>query len=558
MLIWPKPNYFTNQSFNLLLIMRKITFIVLFFSCFIGHSQQEDAWVYFNVKNNSQSYYDNPLQMLSQRAIDRRSKQKIDLDLKDIPIDISYINQIKAVSGITIKAKSKWLNALHIRGTQTVINSLKSFAFVDKIDFANKALNLTGRKAPAAKIKKVNKVLETQIDFAYGGSANQIQMLHGDVLHKQNYTGSGKIIAVIDAGFPGVNTASTFQRLRDNNQILGGYDFVLRNANPYAGDTHGTMVLSCMGGYKDNALVGTAPDASYYLFRTEDGASENPVEESYWVEAAEKADSLGVDVINTSLGYSDFDNVNYSHTYSEMDGKTAFITRGAEIAFSRGMIVVASAGNEGATANPYIKAPADGISVLTVGAVSSAKVVTTFSCIGPSYDGRVKPDVMAQGLAAVLSDISGNIVTANGTSFSTPITAGMVACLWQAFPNKTNKEIKDLIVKSGDRYSVPNAQYGYGIPDYSLALSNGLGIDDFSAKDIFLYPNPTTDLISISFTENFDSGTVRIYSVLGQKVREQQITKALPTISLKALQSGIYFYEIDWNGKVSRGKLIKQ
>lgn len=220
--------------------------------------------------------------------------------------------------------------------------------------------------------------------------------------------------------------------------------------------------------------------------------------------------------------------------------------------------MVASAGNEGASANPHIGSPADGISVLSVGAVTPTKVVTGFSSIGPSYDGRVKPDVMAQGQSVVMSDISGNIVTAPGTSFSSPITAGMVACLWQAFPNKTNKEIKDLIVKSGDRYSVPNAQYGYGIPDYSLALSNGLGIDDFSAKDIFLYPNPTTDLISISFTENFDSGTVRIYSVLGQKVREQQITKALPTISLKALQSGIYFYEIDWNGKVSRGKLIKQ
>jgi subtilisin family serine protease len=537
--------------------MKNLLFVILLFSCFVGFSQ-EDAWVYFNAKNNSQSYYDNPLLMLSQRALDRRTRQNIPLDSKDIPIDINYINQVKAVAGITVMAKSKWLNALHIRGTQSVINSLKSFSFVDKIDFANKALNLTGRKTAVAKVQAVNKVLETQVNFAYGSSANQIQMLHGDLLHQQNYTGSGKVIAVIDAGFPGVNTAQPFQRLRDNGQILGGYDFVARSDNFYSGASHGTMVLSSMAGYKENALVGTAPDASYYLFITEDNASENPVEESYWAEAAEVADSLGVDVINTSLGYFEFDNPTYSHTYSDMDGKTAFMTRAAEIAFSRGMMVVASAGNEGATVNPHIGAPADGISVLTVGAVTPTKIVTSFSSIGPSFDNRVKPDVMAQGQSVVLSDPAGNIVTASGTSFSGPITAGMVACLWQAFPNKTNRQIKDLIIKSADKYTVPNAQYGYGIPDYSLALSNGLGTDDFSIKDVFLYPNPASDLITVSFNGNFDSGTVRIYSMLGQKMGEQPITKALPTISLKLLQSGVYIYEVDWNGKVSKGRLIKQ
>lgn len=537
--------------------MKKILSIILFFSCFVGFSQ-EDAWVYFNAKNNSQSYYGNPLLMLSQRAIDRRTVQNIPLDSKDIPIDKSFIDQIKAVSGITVMAKSKWLNALHIRGTQTVINSLKSFSFVDKVDFANKALNSTGKKVIVSKIKAVDKVMEAKVDFAYGSSANQIQMLHGDLLHKQNYTGSGKIIAVMDTGFPGVNTAQPFQRLRDNNRILGGYDFVGRNANFYTSDAHGTMVLSCMGGYKENSLVGTAPDASYYLFRTEDVSSENPVEESYWVEAAEKADSLGVDIINTSLGYFEFDKTAYNHTYSEMDGKTAFMTRGAEIAFSRGMMVVVSAGNEGATVNPHIAVPADGVFVLTVGAVNATKTVASFSSIGPSFDGRIKPDIMAQGQSVVLSDSSGNIVTANGTSFSSPIMAGMVACLWQAFPNKTNKEIRDLIIKSADRFAVPNNQYGYGIPDFSLALSNALGINDFLRKDVVLYPNPTTDSCVVSFPGNLDTAILRIYSILGQKIKEERITKTSPTISLKTLQSGIYIYEIDWDGNVTTGKLIKQ
>jgi subtilisin family serine protease len=537
--------------------MKKVLLIILLFSSFVGFSQ-EDAWVYFKFKNNSQSYFDSPLQMLSQRALDRRTKQNISLDSKDIPIDKSLINQVKAVAGITVMAQSKWLNALHIRGTQTVINSLKTFSFVEKIDFANKSLNQTGKKISTAKLKGGNKILEKQINYAYGSSANQIQMLKGDVLHQQNYTGSGKIIAVMDTGFPGVNTAQPFQRLQTNNQILGGYDYVNRNANFYSGDSHGTMVLSAMGGYQENALVGTAPDASYYLFITENAASENPVEESLWVEAAEKADSLGVDVINSSLGYFEFDNAAYNHTYSDMDGKTAFMTRGAEIAFSRGMIVVVSAGNEGGTVDPHIAIPADGISVLAVGAVTSSKTVASFSSIGPSFDGRTKPDVMAQGQAAVLANPSGSIVTANGTSFSSPIMAGMVACLWQAFPNKTNAAIKDLIVKSADRFIAPTTQYGYGIPDFSLALSNGLGVSDFSKTNIFLYPNPVIDFSTVSFSEDFDSGVFRVYTMLGQKMMEQTITKIAPTISLKILQSGVYIYKMDYNGNTKTGKLIKR
>ena len=536
--------------------MKKALLITLLFSSFVGFSQ-EDAWVYFNVKNNSQSFFDNPSLMLSQRALDRRTKQNVSLDSKDIPIDKIFINQVKAVSGITVMAQSKWLNALHIRGTQASINSLKSFAFVGKVDFANKALNQKGKKALTAKMKAVNKVLETQVNYAYGSSLNQIQMLKGDLLHQQNYTGSGKIIAVMDAGFPGVNTEQPFRRLQTNNQILGGYDYVNRNVNFYSGNSHGTMVLSSMGGYQENALVGTAPDASYYLFITENAVSENPVEESYWVEAAEKADSLGVDVINTSLGYFGFDNTAYDHTYNDMDGKTAFMTRGAEIAFSRGMIVVASAGNEGGTANPHIAVPADGISVLAIGAVTSTKTVASFSSIGPSFDGRVKPDVMAQGQAAVLANPSGSIVTANGTSFSGPIMAGMVACLWQAFPNKTNKEIKDLIVKSADRFLVPTTQYGYGIPDFSLAFSNGLGVSVLSKTDLFLYPNPVSDLDTVSFSEHFDTGVFCVYTILGQKIMEQTITKTAPTISLKALQSGVYIYKLDFNGNTKTGKLIK-
>jgi hypothetical protein len=360
--------------------MKKLYVTLFLLITFVGFSQQ-DAWVYFNAKPSSQQYINKPLEMLSQRALDRRINQNIAIDFKDIPVEQSYINQIKLAAGITVKAKSKWMNAVHVRGTQANINSLTMFSFVSKIDFADKSLNRTTKIAKFSKIKKVDKTKKTKIDYAYGSSANQIQMLNGHQLHQKNYTGSGKIIAVLDGGFIGVNTALPFQKLRANNQILGGYNFVLRDPNFYTGVSHGTSVLSVMGGYQENSLVGTAPDASYYLFITEDDTSENPIEESLWVEAAERADSLGVDIINTSLGYFDYDNNAYSHTYSELNGTSAFISRGAEVAFSRGMIVVTSAGNSGGTANPYIATPADAFSIIAVGAVNSTEVVTSFSSI---------------------------------------------------------------------------------------------------------------------------------------------------------------------------------
>ena len=537
--------------------MKKFYVALFLLTTSVGFAQQ-DAWVYFTAKPSSQQYINKPLEMLTQRALDRRINQNIAIDFKDIPVEQSYINQVKLAAGITVKAKSKWMNAIHVRGTQANINSLTILSFVSKIDFADKSLNRTAKIAKLSKIKKVDKTKKTKIDYAYGSSANQIQMLNGHQLHQKNYTGSGKIIAVLDGGFIGVNTALPFQRLRANNQILGGYNFVLRDPNFYTGVSHGTSVLSVMGGYQENSLVGTAPDASYYLFITEDDTSENPIEESLWVEAAERADSLGVDIINTSLGYFDYDNNAYSHTYSELNGTSAFISRGAEVAFSRGMILVTSAGNSGGTANPYIATPADALSVIAVGAVNATEVVTSFSSIGPSSDGRIKPDVMAQGQAAIVSDATGKIVTANGTSFSSPIMAGMIACLWQAFPKKTNREIRELVLKSSDKFSTPNNQYGFGIPDFALAVISQLALESFSKDDFILYPNPASDTVSISLPAKFARATVLVYSILGQKVLEQEITSQASIISLKSLNEGMYLYKVESDGFSKTGKIIKK
>ena len=535
-------------------------------SSFVGFSQ-EDAWVYFKDKPDSANYFATPTLMLSQRALDRRTNQGIALDIKDVPIYQPYIDEIIASTGITVKAKSKWMNCLHIRGSQVDINALKLLPSVLRVDFADKTLNTTKKISAKPNLKPVNKTMETKTSFNYGNSANQIQMLNGHLLHQLNYTGTGKIIAILDAGFPGVNTAQPFQRLITNGSILGGYDYVNKSTNFYTGNSHGTLVLSTMGGFVDGQLVGTAPDAKYYLYVTEDAISavpynENPVEESNWVEAAEEADRVGVDIISSSLGYFGYDNPNYSHTYSDMIGNLAFASQGANIAFQKGIIVVASAGNEGAEIEPHVGIPAEANNVIAVGAVKSDETYALFSSIGPSYDGRVKPDVMAQGQTVVLSDPAGNIVTGNGTSFSCPITSGMVACLWQALPGKNAQQIKQLILQSSDNFAEPavksRPQYGYGIPDFNLALANGLSVTAFSKSDFLVYPNPTSDSISVTLPSGFDAKTLTIFNVFGQKVLEKKISNQSPTISLKLLNSGTYFYKIESNDFSKSGKIIKQ
>ncbi|MCP2026116.1 hypothetical protein L1276_001256 [Flavobacterium sp. HSC-32F16] len=528
------------------------TILLLFLSFAVF--AQEDAWVYFNAKPNSQAFFSNPLTELSQRALDRRTNQNIPLDVTDAPLEASYVNQITISTGIIVMAQSKWLNALHIQGTQANINALKGLSFVSKVDFADKTLNTTGKKVSETKTTKNLNKLEAAVDYSYGNSANQIQMLNGQVLHQQNFTGQGKIIAVLDGGFPGVNTAQPFENLRNNNRILGGYDYTSRNPNFYTGSDHGTKVLSTMGGYKENFLVGTAPNASYYLFITEINAFENPVEESLWVEAAEKADALGVDIITTSLGYfGDRTEPRYNHTYSDMNGITNFVSRGAEAAFSKGILVLASAGNEGGRAEKHIGSPADAVSVLAIGSVTASKSISSFSSIGPSSDGRIKPDIMAQGTASVVSDANGNIGTASGTSFSCPIMAGMAASLWQAFPAKTNKEIRQMILASSDRYTTPDNNYGYGIPNFGSTL----GVDVFGVtSDFLVYPNPTKTAVSFLF--NNETASVSIYSLLGQKLIEKQITNLDPVLSVEGLNNGLYFYTFDAGSVHKTGKIIKQ
>jgi hypothetical protein len=536
--------------------MNKLFYSALFLLSFHGYSQ-EDAWVYFNDKPNASMQLNTPLNFLTQRALDRRTNQGIALNENDVPIHQPYIDAITTANGITVKAKSKWLNCLHIQGSLDNISALTLLPYVNRVRFANASLN---SKRPISKTSTpVNKQLDVLTNFNYGNSNNQVQMLNGHLLHQANYTGTGKVIAVMDSGFINVNSTAPFQRLFDNSLILGGYNYVSQNTDVYSLHNHGTLTLSCMGGYVNGELVGTAPDAQYYLYVTEDVSQESPVEESYWVAAAEEADRLGVDVISTSLGYYEFDVPTYGHYYDEFTGDTAFASKGANIAFSKGIIVVASAGNSAGRPEPYnhVGVPAEATNVLAVGAVKSDKTYATFSSIGPSFDGRIKPDVMAQGQASVIANTSGTIQTASGTSFSCPIISGMIASFWQAIPWATNQQVVDFVKQSADRFANPTNQFGFGIPDFQLALNRALSINQNSAGRFLVYPNPVSDDLFISFPATFSEAKISFYNGLGQIIFEKSIQNTDASLSLENINPGIYFYKINNNSFVQTGKIIK-
>jgi hypothetical protein len=541
------------------MIKKSIFFSILFFH-FLAFSQ-EDAWVYLLDKQDVANSIVNPITILTQKAIDRKTKHGVVIDARDVPVNESYITQLKNATGITVLAKSKWFNAIHVRGTETDIDNLLtnlSIIFIDHIDFADKSLN-TSKTSKKNKIKDKFGIENSFVNFTYGDTQNQVEMINVDDLHVSNYTGEGVTIAVLDASFTNVNTMGAFQRIRDNGDLFGGYDFVDRTTNVYAHDprpssiSHGTQVLSTMAGYILNNYVGTAPDASYYLFRTEDGGSENPVEESYWVEAVERADSLGVDIVNTSLGYLDFDNSSYDYTSADMDGNTAFITKGANIAFEKGLMLVTSAGNSGASG---IAAPADSEFVFTIGAVNSAENYASFSSVGSAIQPSQKPDVVAQGQLPYMVNANNTIVQNNGTSFSSPIMAGAVACLMQALPNKTNAEIMQLLRESASQFSTPNYQLGYGVPDLQAALNAALFIDniDFS---ISLYPNPSKTLVYFKFPLNVNELKVTLFNIIGKQVKTFSITRNNNSINISSLSKGIYFTRIESENSSKSLKLIK-
>ena len=531
--------------------------IVFLLITFCGNAQQ-DAWVFFIDKENVAASLDNPISILSQDALDRKQLHGVAIDERDVPVNENYITQIKSEPGITVLAKSKWMNCVHVRGTEAQIAALQALQIVDYIEYADRSI--TRQATPFEFLKDDPLPPQSRVIFNYGATDNQVTMLSVDELHEQDFTGAGMVIAIMDSGFPGVNDNAGFSRLRNAGNLLDGYDFVGRNNDEFqfSNSSHGTRVASDIVGFIENQFVGTAPDAAIYCFRTEDVASENPVEESYWVEAAERADSLGVDVINTSLGYRTFDNPNYDYSYDDMNGETTFISRGATLAFEKGMLVVTSAGNSGAG---MISAPADAVGSFTVGAVNASGNYASFSSIGPSSDGRVKPDVVAKGAGSAVIDENNNITTNNGTSFSSPIMAGAIASFWQSNPELTNAAVMQLVRESASIYDNPTAQLGYGIPDFGAALDVVLGVTDVNEsqeyKDYQILPNPASELAVLVLPQGVSQVEVTIFDILGKKISTSRMSSQVNALPISTLRKGVYIIQINDGTSIVTQKFIK-
>ncbi|MCF6308088.1 MAG: S8 family serine peptidase [Flavobacteriaceae bacterium] len=533
-----------------------IVVAILFFQQ--SYAQQEAAWVFFADKENVAASLADPILIMTQDAIDRKTLQGTPIDERDVPVNENYITQVKEANGVTVFSKSKWMNCVYVTGSETNINALLDLSFVIDVEYADKNLNLF----PGAPIEDKFAIENdnNRVVYNYGEAANQIEMLSGDYLHELDFTGDGMVIAVLDAGFPTVNTNPGFANMVNEGRLLGTYDFEARTTNVDGTSTHGTKTTSNIGGFLQDEFVGTAPQASYYLFVTEYTPTETPAEEAWWVEALERSDSLGVDVINTSLGYQDFDNPNYDHSYDDLDGQTTFAARGANIAFDKGMILVTSAGNDGGGFT-YVGTPGDSPGMLTVGAVDSGGNWASFSSIGPTTDGRIKPDVMAQGASAAVIGTDGNVTFNSGTSFSSPIMAGVVTCLWQSRPQTPNNQVMQIIRESAHLFNNPTDEMGYGIPNFENAYLSlqQLGIEDeFLLSNFALYPNPTSSIINVSFPENISEAEFTLYSILGTEILSTSISKNANSINIEALTTGMYIATISSNNQKISFKIIKE
>ena len=425
--------------------------------------------VKFTDKNFSNYLVSKPDEFLSQKALERRKKFSIDVNTQDLPVSQLYVDSLKKM-GFEIHGVSKWLNCAIVICDSAKITELKNISFVDYNYNWRKKSPKTPYNPDLTRPKfKKEKNVNTASTLKYGKSANQNEMLNIQMLHNQGFKGQGVVIALLDAGFYHANVLPAFKQAFDNGHFLGAYDFVDRDTTVFGSDTHGMNALSCIVANIPNEFIGTAPEASFYLFRTEDGATENIIEEFNWAMAAEKADSLGVDLIHSSLGYNDFDDDTKTYQVEDIDGNTAISTIAADIAASKGIVVTVSAGNEGDEPWRYVSSPADADSILGVGAVDKNRKLAYFSSRGPTADNRVKPDACAKGLSTAVEGASGHTTTSNGTSFSGPVLAGAVTCLIQAHPKASPMDIINAVRAAGDRYNNPDGDYGYGIPDFYIA-----------------------------------------------------------------------------------------
>ena len=539
-----------------------ITFLILFTSCLFA--QEEKHVVFLNNKDNNPFTLSNPIAFLTQRSLDRRTRSNIPLDMKDLPVTPSYVAQI-AATGAVVVYPLKWFNAVVVNTSNpSVLAAIAALPFVDHIDQVVPQKNvlvtgLSGTKQidgiPPYTFTNPVSVVENKSTgvINYGDAYNQTHMISLDGLHNLGFTGHSMVIAILDAGFYHADQIAAFDSLWLNNRILGTRDFHIPGNNVFGDNmhTHGTSVLSTMGANLPGQMVGTAPHASFWLIRTEVGEYEALIEEYNWAGGAEFADSVGADVINSSLGYTTFDNPVYNHTYADMDGNTTPATRAADLSASRGMMVVNSAGNDGGLSWQYIGAPADGDSVFAIGAVNSSGYYASFSSTGPTADGRTKPDVTAQGQGTTVINGSGQVVQGSGTSFSSPIMAGAMACLWQSTPLLSAQQLRDAVRNTASKASNPDQLYGYGIPNMVNArlLLSSPPVLPGPQQAYTLFPVPFTGSPWLkSNLKKSEPVKIEIISVSGQLISSRTLdlnsSSTMELNDFETTPSGLYFIRI--------------
>ncbi|GHT07251.1 serine protease [Bacteroidia bacterium] len=419
-------------------------------------------------KGNPSFSLDNPNAFLSQKSIDRRVRQRLEVDSVDLPPDPEYFEAIRK-TGANIQSYSKWVKTALVHLSDTlIVNKLEKLPFVDSLYCVWKGV-LPEAVDNQSEQKFAMSISYTGDENPYGAGFDQISLNNGHLLHEAGFYGNGISIAVLDGGFVNVDIIPYF----DQKKIMEVKNFSHDLTAPLRrGIDHGTKVLSCLLSDKSGEMIGTAPGADYYLFQSEIAYEEFPVEEDYWIAALEYADSIGVDIVTASLGYSVFEESSMNHSQSQLDGKTVPVSRAASLAASRGILLFVSAGNEGNKNWKQLNIPADADHILSVGGITKDSIRSDFSSLGPTVDGRIKPDLMAMGSSVSVITSGGDIVKSNGTSFATPILAGLSACLWEALPNLTAFEMLKLLRESGDRFQHPDASYGYGIADVYKAYTN--------------------------------------------------------------------------------------
>lgn len=537
--------------------MRNFVFLLLFFYSALSFSQRTYV-VWLKDKNQNTFSVSRPEEFLSQKSIERRTRQNISVSENDLPVSSTYIQQLKN-AGAEILLVSKWLNLLVIRVDS--IARIANFSCVKSIQQLHETTNTQKKLQSKFETLQPKSINDFNANSYYGNSAWQNEMLNVQYLHSRGYKGDSVHIAMFDSGWRNANNIAGFDSLFSQNRLLDVWNYVDGNDSIFrlTEDTHGTSTMSCIFANQPNYFVGTAPNAFVSLYKTENTESETIQEEYNWIAAAERADSLGAQLFSTSLGYTTFDGGVQNHNYGQLTGDSTLMTKAANAAVRAGIVVLNSAGNEGDHSWHYITVPADADSIIAVGAVDESRNVANFSSRGPNASGRIKPDVAAPGVSVSVYDPSGTVFCSDGTSFSCPILAGAIACLMQAFPDATNVEIKKAVIESANKFKSPDDNYGYGIPDFGIAywlLNEKYPLPENNGT-IKIYPNPFVDNLTFYFqnaiTENLK---IDLFDMSGKAAFFAEISTPSTTVvvsneNLSSLQKGVYILRI-------KGKTINE